>query len=331
MAHNITKSDQALYHAKPAWHGLGIVVENAPTPREALRIAGLGWKVVEQPLRRMVPVNDGQMLGSCEVTTHKAIVREDNNEQLGIQGKNWTPVQNEELADLAESINQDGIVKIESCGSLGGGAKVWFLLKGESVFVAERDETKPYVLLANGHDGSLSLTIMATTVRVECENKLNLALGQKNERAIRYVHTKGITASLKEVQNAIGMFVLSRKQFETEAKALRSHGMTIEDIREFWLDVYTTTLGLDLPTASEAKQDSTKDYVRKNAVQRLAAWERNYQTEIRERDNIPSAWAAFNAVTEEFATRETGEASAALFGTRAQRRRDVFKAALALV
>jgi hypothetical protein len=85
-------------------------------------------------------------------------------------------VQNEELADLAEQLNQDGIVKVESCGSLGNGKKVWFLLKGDSIFVTDRDETQPFVLLANGHDGSLSLTIMATTVRVECENKLNIAL-----------------------------------------------------------------------------------------------------------------------------------------------------------
>lgn len=331
MAHNITKTDSALYHAKPAWHGLGIVVQDAPTPREALKIAGLGWRVIEQPLRRMVPVNDGQMLGSCEVTSHKAIVREDNNEQLGIQGKDWTPVQNEELADLAEQLNQDGIVKVESCGSLSGGRKVWILLKGESVFVTGRDEVQPFVLLANGHDGSLSLTIMATTVRVECENKLNIALGQRNERAIRYVHSKGIKASYKEAQLAIGMFIESRQQFEAEAKALRAHSMKIEDVREFWLDVYTRVLDLDLPTAEKAKQDKSTAYNRAQAIERMAQWERNWKREIEQRDNVPSAWAAFNAVTEEFGQRETGDQGAVLFGTRAQRRKDVFKAALALV
>jgi hypothetical protein len=148
---------------------------------------------------------------------------------------------------------------------------------------------------------------------------------------IRYVHTKGIKASYGEVQKAIGMFVEARKQHEEQAKAMRATRMTLEEIRGFWLEVYTKTLELDLPTAKEAKIDATKGYVRDQAIQRMGAWEQNYLREIESRDNVPSAWAAFNAVTEEFGSRETGESAAVLFGTRAQRRKDVFKAALALV
>lgn len=331
VAHNITSTDTALFHKTPAWHGIGTVVPEALTPKEALQVCGLGWRVVEQPLRRMAPTEDGNGLMSVEVKSHKAIVREDNGHQLGIVGEGWTPIQNEELADLAESVNQDGIVKVESCGSLGGGSKVWFLLKGESIFVTERDESKPYVMIANGHGGTLSLTVQATSIRVQCENTLSMVLGNKSERSIRYVHSRGIKYSIPEIQQAIGMFMESRKKYEEQAKAMRAKKMTAKSMQEFWIDVYTNVLGLQIPTLADAKEDPTKRYVRDQALQRVSRWKGNYDVEIDQRGNVPSVWAAFNAVTEEFAESEKGDKASELFGSKAKRRTDVFKAALALV
>ena len=50
MAHEITQHDNVVLHRTPAWHGLGIVVKDAPTPIEALKIAGLDWNVEQWPL-----------------------------------------------------------------------------------------------------------------------------------------------------------------------------------------------------------------------------------------------------------------------------------------
>ena len=32
------------------WHGLGVVVEDAPSSKDALNLAGLDWRVVQKPL-----------------------------------------------------------------------------------------------------------------------------------------------------------------------------------------------------------------------------------------------------------------------------------------
>lgn len=32
------------------WHGLGVIVEDAPSSKDALRLAGLDWRVVQKPL-----------------------------------------------------------------------------------------------------------------------------------------------------------------------------------------------------------------------------------------------------------------------------------------
>lgn len=41
MSHEITSTDNVVLHRTSAWHGLGTVVADAPTPREALTLAGL--------------------------------------------------------------------------------------------------------------------------------------------------------------------------------------------------------------------------------------------------------------------------------------------------
>ena len=38
------------YVREKPWHGLGTVVMEAPTSAEALRLAGLDWKVVQEPV-----------------------------------------------------------------------------------------------------------------------------------------------------------------------------------------------------------------------------------------------------------------------------------------
>ena len=39
MSHEITSTDDLVLTGRPGWHGLGNVVENAPSPNEALKLA----------------------------------------------------------------------------------------------------------------------------------------------------------------------------------------------------------------------------------------------------------------------------------------------------
>ena len=36
------------------WHGLGVVVEDAPSSKDALNLAGLDWRVVQKPLLKVI-------------------------------------------------------------------------------------------------------------------------------------------------------------------------------------------------------------------------------------------------------------------------------------
>ena len=50
MAHEITKTDGLVLAGHGAWHGLGTVVADAPSPAAALELAGLDWTVEQWPM-----------------------------------------------------------------------------------------------------------------------------------------------------------------------------------------------------------------------------------------------------------------------------------------
>ena len=48
MAANV---ESMFYVRETPWHGLGTKVQEAPDSKEALRLAGLDWKVLQEPIR----------------------------------------------------------------------------------------------------------------------------------------------------------------------------------------------------------------------------------------------------------------------------------------
>ena len=108
MAHEI---ETAFYNKEPAWHGLGTVVSEAPTSADALKLAGLDWDVVQEPLF----LKDG-----IEVEGKKANVRSTDRTVLGVMGDHYKIVQNTEAFSFIDSLldNEIDPVAFESAGSL---------------------------------------------------------------------------------------------------------------------------------------------------------------------------------------------------------------------
>lgn len=324
MAHEITNTDHLVLTSRPAWHGLGTVVDRAPSPQEALRLARLDWEVQLHDLH----------YGSGQRVDHRAVVRHNRDGStatLGVVGPEYTPVGNSVLAELACQFNMDGIVRVESAGSLNGGQRVWFLLRGETIEVRPGDETHPYILLANAHDGSAALTASGTTVRVVCSNTLGMALG--SSRKIAFRHTSGISSRVEEIARVSREFVAGRDLRQEQMRALAQKQLTRAEVEEFFLSVYTRTLGLQLPTAAEAAAKGGRvQAARTKAEERIGRWAQIATLEMDVRGSGRTAWAALNSVTEEMGERESrGDKAAELFGGAAERREAVLQAALALV
>ena len=81
-----------MYVREVPWHGLGTMVAEAPTSKDALRLAGLDWKVEGRPIYDA----DGQ-----EIPGFVANTRDSDGQVLGVVTNNYRVLQNEE--GMAES------------------------------------------------------------------------------------------------------------------------------------------------------------------------------------------------------------------------------------
>jgi len=169
------------------WHGMGRSVEAAPTSEDAIRLAGLDWDVVSQPI---------YLADGTKVEGNVANVRSSDNKPLGIVGERYQIVQNTEAFSFTDALLGEG-VKYETAGSLKEGKIIWLLAKLPNKYEILGDKVDPYVVFTNTHDGSGAVRVALTPVRVVCNNTLNLAL-RTAKRTWSARHTGSIQNKLDE-------------------------------------------------------------------------------------------------------------------------------------
>lgn len=294
MAHEIESTDNVILHREKAWHGLGIVVEDAPTPTEACRLAGLDWQV-EQWLLTAYPEAD--VMAAKQADEYRANIRSDTRAILGIVGAGWRPVQNTELAGFCEALAEYGDdVRVESAGSIRGGRKVWFLLKGESFSVrgTKGDVIAPYIAASMGHDGTQAVRFDPTTIRVVCSNTLHMVTGEgTNLRPAAYTirHSGDISAKLDEAKAGLKLYRHALATTTGAMETLASADVKRKDIEAFWLDVYQRLVE-PIPSAPTTKAETR---AREKAVDAFAEMSEIFDRELSVAG--ANAWNALNAFT----------------------------------
>jgi phage/plasmid-like protein (TIGR03299 family) len=184
--------ETGFFVGRPAWHGLGRLLPEAPSIGDALRLAGLDWEVQE---RQLYACRDDEF--RTVETGHKAIVRATDGRVLGVVGKRYTPVQNRKALEPFQPLVQAGLVELDAAGSLRDGQRVWILgkLKGAEAQVVPGDAVRGYMLFYNGHDGTLAASYQKTAIRVVCMNTLSMAVARGEEGSegrIQFRHTANV-------------------------------------------------------------------------------------------------------------------------------------------
>ena len=292
--HNMTENDSAVYYQKKAWHGLGTVTQDVLNPREALKVARLDWTVCPSThLDYHYRDSDG-MLKSGTSTDRVANVRSDTGDVLGWVGKEYKIVQNEELAELAYSLAGDD-THVESFGSLRNGGRVYVCLRADSFFAdGKHDEICQYLLLANGHDGSLAFMGQPTSIRVVCDNTLKMALSEGVNSAFRFRHNGNMEDKMQQARQALAYFRDTGRFFKDKVTTLANTEWNHNTISKFWLESYSMLTNKQIvhnPT-TEAEEDTLKD-----AAETVGSWGQTFDAERKELNAKPSAWMAANAVT----------------------------------
>lgn len=210
------------YTREKPWHGLGVHVEEAPTSQQALSLAGLDWNVEQEPIF----TSDDVLIPG-----YKANVRENDKKVLGVVTDRYKVIQNTEAFSFTDSLLGEG-VRYETAGSLQGGRKIWLLARLPHEYIIAGDRISPYLVFSNTHDGSGSVKVAVTPIRVVCNNTLNLALGTA-KRSFSMVHTGDIKEKMKEARDTLFMADSYMEQLGKEIENLRMKKISDSQVEEY--------------------------------------------------------------------------------------------------
>lgn len=240
MAANV---ETMFYTREKPWHGLGKKVEEAPCSADALRLAGLDWKVIQEPIY----TDTGEMIPG-----YKANVRDSDRKTLGVVTDRYKIIQNEDAFAFTDTLLGSG-VRYETAGSLQEGKRVWILARLPREYIISGERISPYLVFSNTHDGSGAVKVALTPVRVVCNNTLNLALQTAN-RSWSMNHTGNVKDKIQEARDALFMAETYMDKLGKEFEQLRRQKITDSQVKEY--------IELLLPMEKDATSIQSKNILR---------------------------------------------------------------------
>ncbi len=319
MAHKIKRFDGAMFAEKPAWHGIGKVVEEAPTPEEALVLAGLDWEVGQDKLFR---ARDGSIVEDSVEN-----YRVDNGLPLGVVGVGFQNVQNRTLSEMAYVIKREGKdLQVESAFSMNNCRRVVFTIRADTFEAQKNDLMKMYLCLANGHDGSLALVWYFTSDRVVCNNTFTAsrAAAKRTDGYGSFRHEGDMAVKIESAHVAIEAYAKVQRAYGDKIKALVDRKMTKDEMDSFITDALMLSDGT-LPTREDAAKDKRKRTKREKMSRAYLQICSNINEERDLLKCSASAWMGFNGYTKwlqhqrptrgkDDAARQTAKAYSDMFG-----------------
>ena len=210
------------------WHGLGNAISD-PKNVDTTRVeAGLNWDALSTPV--MYVFGDEMFF----MEDKSVIYRSDTGVPLGVVSPNFKIVQPVDVMEFFRDLTELGEFRMETAGVLFGGKRIWALARHDrEAAISKDDKVRPYLLLATGLDGTLSTHASFTTVRVVCNNTLQMALGARNGNdQIKVTHR-----SVFEEQQVKEELSLVDNQFDNfleTADILASKKVTQKEVRNLY-------------------------------------------------------------------------------------------------
>ena len=274
-----------------AWHGLGQTVTGAMTASEAIRHAHLdGWNVRTVPT--FAQIGDAQV----EIADRFATVADirktaDGDERetriFDVVGSNYVPIQNERAFDLCDLIVDASGAHYETAGALGDGRKTFLSMRMPDGVSVKGDANDIYLVVQNTHDGSGSLRIITTPIRVVCQNTLTMALrGAQTSWTIR--HTKSADQNVSVARQQLSLVFEATNEWATLMTDLAETTVTDKQIADLLNGMYDTD-NEDLSARAKTMNEAHVGGI-------MSLW--NNSATMTELDK--TAWRAYNAYTEYF-------------------------------
>lgn len=281
MATDLISTD----NRKAVMASAGYTFDKPVTAAKALKDAGLDWEVGKLSLAGL-KLDDGRQLTQAD--DFGVTVRMDTARALGtISMKGYHVFQNDVIADLGDSVLDQGGNQVISAGSWKGSARIWMQFQvGEAIDLGGIDPMRATMMLTSGHDAGASLAAFVTMERLFCTNQMAMIL-KGAPRVYKIRHASTIDGRIQDIRAALGMSVKYQEAFNLGAQQLLGAKMTERQFGSF--------MDRLVPLPVDVEPDSRAATNRQEAIDAIRAIF-NHGDDL---DNVRGTrWAAFQAVTE---------------------------------
>lgn len=191
------------YAGQVPWHGIGSQLAPGQSIEVWRERAGMNWSLEEAEVRFAAEA-EGQYPVRA-FPGQKVLYRSDTKRPLAVVSKRYQVVQPREILEFYRDLTRYSGFELETAGVLRGGRKFWALARtGQGVALKGQDQVNGYLLLATACDGTLATTAQFTSVRVVCNNTLQIAVGDRTG-AIKVPHRSAFDAD--RVKSQLGIAV----------------------------------------------------------------------------------------------------------------------------
>lgn len=270
-----------------AWHHLGRVLPDTSTAEEAMRHGLLsGWNLRKAPLTADAGGTQVEVPGQYAIIRDNPVVA-GQADVLGVVGKGYQIIQNEELSGLLDTLIDESGARYETAGAIDGGRKVFVTMKMPGhIKIGGVDPIDNYIAATTSHDGQSSTTIMVTPVRVSGQSTLNLAFNRASHQ-FRVRHTVGAKNLLvQQARDALDFTFDYLDGFQGEAERLINTTLTQAKFERI-LATSIFPLTADTPAGTATRTQ--------NKIDTVAELFSDAHSQAGVRD---TAWAGLNALTE---------------------------------
>lgn len=268
-----------------AWHKLGVTYYDRDGLTTAEALAGLDAGTIETiPVQGVRMTDDGVEI--IEDPAHKMTVRvrPSGVVKLGIVGKDYTVISEADAFAFMDNMIDAGGARVSAAGLLNGGRRAFCTMRlDREILIGGRDAVEMFLVGGMGHDGSMSVTVAATGIRVVCRNTWDLMLANTT-RLYKVRHTANAKLQVEQARQVLELTYAYVDAFTAEAEKLIAKTCTDKRFDAIIAELYgpAEDAGKAVVTAWETKRDTL-----------WGLWNAETQAEIKN-----TAWGALQTLIE---------------------------------
>ena len=233
--HNIDMSNSRAnmaYVGTTPWHGLGVSMPANASLDDWIMQAGFDWQILEAVVKYQAAE------GLCvKFEGRNVLYRSDTLAPLNITSDRYQVVQPMEVMEFFRDLCNDQGLTMETAGMLRGGAMYWALCRTDLNGTINGDVHNGYVLLATSCDSTMATIAKLTSVRVVCNNTLDVAMRGTGGKAVKTRHNTTFDAERVKKQLGLIDFEESWDNFRETMRELQDKHINATQATEFFSEL----------------------------------------------------------------------------------------------